>query len=473
MVDRPTAVDNSVNIIELGSSPRRDENDLGSERNEMTEHATSARISHARRRPHVVIVGGGFGGLSAIRAMRKADVDITLVDRHTYNTFQPLLYQVATAGLNPGDVTFFLRATRMAQRNVGFRQGEVVGVDPSAREITFADGEKLSYDYLVLASGATTNYFGTKGAEPYSLAIYTRAQALTLRDKIFTTLEHSAAADSPDELSVVIVGAGPTGVEMAGALAELRNDALTTIYPELDPRRTHIVLVEMSDRVLGTFDPKLRTFSARALRERGVELRLNTAVAEVRQDGVQLGNGDFLKAGVVVWATGVTVPRIVGEWDLPQGRGGRITVEPDLRVTGFRNVFAVGDVALTADALPQLAQPAIQGGKHAGKQIAALVSGRPTRPFHYHDKGTMATVGRRAAIAEIAVTKKHSIRLTGTIAWFVWLFIHIVMLLGNRNRLATFVNLFTKYLAPSRRTNPIVGDVPVFERVTSDHRAAS
>jgi len=439
----------------------------------MTDEVAPTDISHARRRPHVVVIGGGFGGLCAIHALRKADVDITLVDRHTYNTFQPLLYQVATAGLNPGDVTFFLRATRMAQRNVGFRQGEVVGIDPVGQEITFADGERLAYDYLVLASGATTNYFGTPGAEQNSFAIYTRAQALTLRDKIFTGLEHSAAAERSDDLGIVIVGAGPTGVEMAGALAELRNDALIKIYPELDPRRTHIVLVEMSDRVLGTFDAKLRTFAARALRERGVELRLNTAVAEVRSDGVLLGNGDFLKAGVVVWGAGVTVPRIVGEWGLPQGRGGRITVEPDLRVTGFRNVFAVGDVALTAEALPQLAQPAIQGGKHVGKQIAALVVGRPTQPFRYYDKGTMATVGRRAAIAQIAVTKKHSVDLTGTLAWLVWLFIHIVMLLGNRNRLATFVNLFTKYLAPSRRTNPIVGDVPVFERRNSGRRAAS
>ncbi len=440
----------------------------------MTEPTTSARTSNARRRPHVVIVGGGFGGLTAVRALRKADVDITLVDRHTYNAFQPLLYQVATAGLNPGDVTFFLRATRMAQNNVSFRQGLVVGVDPAGQQITFQDGEQLAYDYLILAAGATTNYFGTKGAEQNSLAIYTRAQALTLRDKIFTNLEHAAASASGEDMAIVVVGAGPTGVEMAGALAELRNDAMTTIYPELDPRRTHIVLLEMGDKVLAPFNEKLRNFAARALRERGVELRLNTAVAEVRPDGVLLGNGDFLKAGVVVWATGVTVPKIVGEWGLPQGRGGRITVEADLRVTGFRNIFAVGDLALTPEALPQLAQPALQGGKHAGKQIAALVSGRPTQPFHYYDKGTMATVGRRAAIADIAVTKKHSIRVTGTIAWFIWLFIHIVMLLGNRNRLATFVNLFTKYLAPSRRTNPIVGDVPVFERQgTEEHRAAS
>src|SRR6478736_3804220 len=168
----------------------------------MTQPSTPVQASSAGRRPHVVVLGGGFGGLTAVKALAKSDVDITLVDRHTYNAFQPLLYQVATAGLNPGDVTFFLRATRMAQRNVGFRQGEVVGVDPSSQEITFADGEKLTYDYLVLASGATTNYFGTKGAEQNSLAIYTRAQALTLRDKIFTTLEHSAAADSTEDLAI-------------------------------------------------------------------------------------------------------------------------------------------------------------------------------------------------------------------------------------------------------------------------------
>ncbi|HEY5880799.1 MAG TPA: NAD(P)/FAD-dependent oxidoreductase [Nakamurella sp.] len=429
----------------------------------MTMPSSSAPASSARRRPHVVVLGGGFGGLTAVKALAKSDVDITLVDRHTYNAFQPLLYQVATAGLNPGDVTFFLRATRMAQKNVCFRQAEVAGVDPAAQRITFAGGNGMHYDYLIIATGATTNYFGTRGAEENSLAIYTRAQALRLRDRIFTHLEHAAAANTAEDLAIVVVGGGPTGVEMAGALAELRNDAMATVYPELDPRRTHIVLVEMSDKVLGPFAPPLREFAARALRERGVELRLNTSVAEVRPDGVVLGGGEFLKAGVVVWATGVTVPATVGRWGLPQGRGGRIQVDKDLRVTGFKNVFAIGDVALLPDPLPQLAQPALQGGHHAGRQVAALTLGRPTHPFHYHDKGTMATVGRRAAIADIQLIKGRSIRLTGTLAWFAWLFVHIVMLLGNRNRLATFVNLVTKYLAPSRRTNPIVGDVPVFE----------
>lgn len=429
----------------------------------MTQTSTPTQSSSARRRPHVVVLGGGFGGLTAVKALGKADVDITLVDRHTYNAFQPLLYQVATAGLNPGDVTFFLRATRMAQKNVSFRQAEVKGLDPGAQVITFTDDSTIHFDYLVIATGATTNYFGTKGAAENSLAIYTRAQALRLRDKIFTNLEHAAAAQTAEDLAIVVVGAGPTGVEMAGALAELRNDAMASVYPELDPRRTHIVLVEMADKVLAPFAPSLREFAARALRERGVELRLNTSVAEVRPDGVVLGGGEFLKAGVVVWATGVTVPQIVGEWGLPQGRGGRITVDKDLRVTGSRSIFAVGDVALLPEPLPQLAQPALQGGRHAGRQIAALVAGRPTHPFHYHDKGTMATVGRRAAVADIQLVRGRSVRLNGTLAWFAWLFVHIVMLLGNRNRLATFVNLTTKYLAPSRRTNPIVGDVPVFE----------
>ncbi len=418
-----------------------------------------------------MVVGGGFGGLTTIKALGKSDVDITLIDRHTYNAFQPLLYQVATAGLNPGDVTFFLRATRMSQKNVSFRQGEVTGIDTAEQLITFHDGGTMDYDYLVIASGATTNYFGTKGAEENSRAIYTRQQALRLRDEIFTNLEHAAASNTTEDLAIVVVGAGPTGVEMAGALAELRNDAMASIYPELDPRRTHIVLVEMADKVLAPFAPSLREYAAKALRERGVELRLNTSVAEVTPDGVLLGGGEFLKAGVVIWATGVAVPKVVGTWGLPQGRGGRIEVEADLRVKGFKNIFAVGDVAIYPDALPQLAQPALQGGKHAGKQIAALVTGRPTHPFHYHDKGTMATVGRRAAIADIALIKGKTLKLTGTLAWLAWLFVHIVMLLGNRNRLATLVNLSTKYLAPSRRTNPIVGDVPVFEHQIPEARA--
>ena len=434
----------------------------------MSAQPTPARpATTSRRRPHVVVLGGGFAGLGAVRALRKADVDVTLVDQRTYNTFQPLLYQVATAGLNAGDVTFFLRAARMKQLNLSFRHGEVETIDPEGGSLNFTDGSTLDFDYAIIATGVTTNYFNTPGAAENTLAIYSRAQALTLRDRIFTQLEHAAASGefigSP-ELTMVVVGAGATGVETAGALAEMRNDAMAVVYPELDPRRTHIVLVEMGGVVLPPFDAGLRDYAARELRERGVELRLNTSVKEVSAEGVTLGNGEFLAARVVIWATGVTAPKAVAKWGVPQGRGGRITVDSDMRVHGLTNVFAAGDVAVTPDALPQLAQPALQGGKQAGKNIVHLVAGEPTADFHYKDKGTMATIGRRAAIADIALPFGKSIKLTGTLAWLVWLYVHIATLLGNRNRLATFVNSVTKYMSPSRRTNPIVGDVPVFDR---------
>ena len=239
---------------------------------------------------------------------------------------------------------------------------------------------------------------------------------------------------------------------------------MAVVYPELDPRRTHIVLVEMGGVVLPPFDSSLREYAARELRERGVELRLNTSVKEVSPEGVTLGNGEFLPARVVIWATGVTAPKAVAKWGVPQGRGGRITVDADMRVHGFSNIFAAGDVAVTPDALPQLAQPALQGGRQAGRNIVHLVAGESTADFRYKDKGTMATIGRRAAIADIALPYGKSVKLTGTLAWLVWLYVHIATLLGNRNRLATFVNLVTKYMSPSRRTNPIVGDVPVFDR---------
>ena len=431
----------------------------------MTENIALAptRVVGAHKRPRVVVVGGGFAGIQVIRSLGRADVDVTLVDRHAYTAFQPLLYQVATAGLNPGDVTYFLRATRMTQRNVSFRQGELVGIDDARKTAILGDGSRMPYDYLVLATGATTNYFGTRGAAENSMAIYTRAQALALRDRIFTRLEHAAASAAGEDLAIVVVGAGPTGVEMAGALAELRNDSMASIYPELDPRRTHIVLVEMTGTVLGPFDEKLQKYAARALRERGVELQLNTSVAQVRPDGVEFGNGEFRRAGVVVWATGVTVPPSVAKWGLPQGRGGRVTVDDNLQVIGHPDIFAAGDLAVTPNPLPQLATPAQQQGKHIGRQISALVQGRPVHPWSFRDKGTMATVGRRAAVCDIAVSRNHSIKLTGTPAWLIWMLLHIVLLLGGRNRLAVFVNLFTKYLAPSRRTNPIVGDIPVFE----------
>jgi NADH dehydrogenase len=255
----------------------------------------------------------------------------------------------------------------------------------------------------------------------------------------------------------VIVGAGPTGVEMAGTLAELRNTALPVTYPELDLGHVRVVLVEMTDKVLGLFAPRLRRYTAKALRERGVELRLGTAVKEVHADGVVLSDGERLPSAVTVWATGVKVHDKVAGWGLPQGRGGRIQVEPDMRVVGHPEIFAVGDVAASVGgALPQLAQPAIQGGRHAAAQIRRLLAGEPTEPMAYRNKGTMATIGRSAAVAQLPL----GVKLKGRVAWVGWLGLHIAMLVGYRNRLATLANLSVRYLAWPGRLNVIVGDPP-------------
>ncbi len=419
----------------------------------------SAQVQR-RQKPHVVVVGGGFAGLRAVRALRHVDVDVTLIDRHPYNTFYPLLYQVATATLNPGDITYFLRAVRARQKNMRFVNGTVTAMDHTAREIVLDNGGVVVYDHLVVAAGVAANYFGIPGAAEYALPMYTRTQALAMRDAIFTKLEQAAVSGQESDLRVVVVGGGATGVETAGALAELRNNDMPATYPELDPRRTHITLVEMLPTVLSPFVQRLRDYAHRSLRRRGVDLRLGAAVKEVRPDGVVIGDDEeFLPAGVVVWASGVTVHESVSKWDLPQGKGGRIVVDDHLRVEGLDNVYAVGDIAAeTGDrALPQLAQPAIQGGQYVGEQLKRkLQGGEEMDRFEYRDKGILATIGRSSAVAQIPRVPP----LTGFPAWVVWTAVHLFYLLGGRNRLATMVNLGARYLFWRRNHNAIVGDTP-------------
>src|SRR4051794_31224705 len=255
-----------------------------------------------QKRPHVVVVGGGFGGIAAVRKLKRANVDVTLIDRHTYNTFQPLLYQVATASLNPGDVTWFLRAIRAKQSNVRFIKGTVLTMDHVNKTIGLESGLSVSYDHLILAAGVTTNFFGVPGAEEFGMPLYKRSQALAVRDRMFAALENAVINRTDEDLRIVVVGGGATGVETAGAFAELRNNDMPTTYPELDRKRIHISLIEMGPFVLAPFHPNLRDYARKALEKRDVDLRLETTVKEVRADGVRVvkdGKEEFLPAGIV------------------------------------------------------------------------------------------------------------------------------------------------------------------------------
>jgi len=410
-------------------------------------------ITDADPRPHVVVLGAGFAGIAAVRALRKAPVRVTLVDRHSYSTFQPLLYQVATGALNPGDITYGARGFA-AHTGARFRKGEVLTIDPETRTISLDLGPDLHYDYLVIANGVTTNYFGVPGAAENAYPIYTRAEALAVRDRMTGYLDQIAATGERRGASVVVVGGGATGVEMAGTLAELRNTVLPDRYPELDPSEVNVVLVEMTDKVLPPFAPRLREYAAAQLRARGVELRLEAAVKEVRPDSVLLADGTELEAQMTVWATGVSAHERVKSWGLRQGKGGRIVVGGDLRVPEHPEILVAGDIGVIEDdPLPQLAQPALQSGAHAGRTIARLLAGEPTERFHYKDKGTMATIGRGSAVADIA----HGPKVVGVLAWLIWMFVHVFALLGNRNRIMVSLGLTFRYLA-QRRGQMVVGD---------------
>jgi NADH dehydrogenase len=406
---------------------------------------------------HVVIVGAGFAGLSAVARLRKAGLRVTVIDKNLYSTFQPLLYQVATGGLNPGDIAYPVGGFT-AKRDARYIRGQIDGIDPAARTVRLTDGREIGYDYLILATGVSANYFGIRGAQENTFGLYTRADAIVLRDHIMNGFEW--LSDSPDhrrEFAITVVGGGATGVELAGTLCELRNDIMRATFPDVKPGRLHVRLVEMAPGLLMPFSPKLREYTRQELLKRGVDIRLNSTISEVTPDHVVLADGTMLPSDLTVWAAGVAAQPCVGTWGLPQGRGGRLLVSADLRVVGSDRIFAAGDLALNNEhPSPQLAQPAIQEGKHVAEQIVNLRSGEPTQPFHYHDRGTMATIGRQSAVVQLP----GGMRFTGTIAWLAWLALHLVYLIGNRNRIATLINLSWRYIAWARGGGVIVGDEP-------------
>ena len=426
---------------------------------------TVRRVSKSRdrdgeaTRPHrVVVIGAGFGGLAVCEALAKQEVEVVVVDRHNYNTFQPLLYQVATAGLNPGDIAYPVRAYAGAHPHLRFRQDEVTSVDFDARTVAFAEGPPLPYDYLVLAVGASTNFFAVPGAQEHAKAIYTMEDALAVRKMALESVERASSHGATEgDLTVVVVGGGPTGVEMAGALADLRQMEFHTHYKDLDPSLSRIVLVEQQDRLLGGFHPKLGGYARRVLERRGVDVRCNESVKEVLSDRVVLGSGEVISCRIVVWAAGVGPCALTESLELPKVRG-RVQVGEDLRVKGFADVFAIGDMAAATGGvngrpLPQLAQPAIQEGRLVGDQIRRLLADEPTEAFRYRDKGIMATIGRRAAVAQLP----GGVRVRGTPAWLVWLGLHIVFLLGVRNRTSVLLNWAWRYVSWGRGPKVIAG----------------
>src|SRR6202522_667795 len=394
--------------------------------------------------PHVIIVGAGFAGLSAVGQLRKAGCMVTVIDKNLYSTFQPLLYQVATGGLNPGDVSYAVGGFT-SRRRTRYVRGDLAGVDTAARQVRLSDGRELGYDYLMLATGVAANYFGLPGAEENTFALYSRADAIVLRDHLMNGFERlSERSDPKSEFVITVVGGGATGVELAGTAAELRREVIQSTFPDVDPARVHVRLIEMAPQLVMPFHPKLREDTRRQLVHRGVDIKLNTEIREVRPDCVILADGQNLPTDLTVWAAGVAGPHSMADWGLPLGKGGRLLVGSDLRVEGSDRIFAIGDIALhQQDPSPQLAQPAIQHGKHAAEQVVHLINGEPTQPFRYHGRGMMATVCGGSAIVELP----QGPRFTGTLAWLAWLGLHLLYLLGGRNRVATLINLSWRYLA--------------------------
>jgi NADH:ubiquinone reductase (H+-translocating) len=428
----------------------------------MTLEKTGDRPSAA---PRVVVVGAGFAGLYTIRGLRKSGYRVTILDKNLYATFQPLLYQVATGGLNPGDVSYAVGGYAR-QHHARYARGELSTIDPAAREITLTDGRVLGYDYLVLATGVSASHFGIKGAERYTYGLYTRRDAVTLRDRFLADVERLSEGAPDAQLAITMVGGGATGVELAGTMAELRDGVLRDTFPDVDPARIHVRVVEMQPDLLGPFDKKLRDYTRDQLVKRGVDVQLNTAIAEVTPDRVILKDGRDLHSDITVWTAGVAAPPEAKTWGLPQGHAGRLETGPDLRVKGQDRIFAVGDIGLdTDDPTPQLSQPAIQMGLHAARQIMRLEAGQPTETFRYHDKGQAATIGRNSAVIELAKGPD----FTGILAWLGWLGLHLFYLLGGRNRVTALINLAWRYLTWGHGGVVIVGDEPTGE----DEPAAS
>lgn len=416
--------------------------------------------------PHVIIIGGGFAGLNAAKALAKLSVRVTVLDRRNYHLFQPLLYQVAMAGLSPGNIAAPLRGILRGYPSVQVLMGEVEDIDPQALVVRLADGESLGYDFLIVATGASHSYFGRDEWATAAPGLKTIEDALEIRRRVLLAFEEAEREPDPvlrqARLTFVVVGAGPTGVELAGALGEMAHYTLRNNFRTIDPSLAHIILVEAMDRVLPPYTPALSAKAETSLEQLGVTVRTGTLVAAVEPHQVTLRHGEqeeVIPCRTVLWAAGVQASPLGKVLQARSGaeldRVGRVLVEPDLSVQGYPNLFVVGDLAHFAHGLerplPGLAPVAMQQGNHVAKVIAARLENRAPEPFHYRDRGTMATIGRAAAVAQIG-----RVQLSGLIAWLAWLFIHLMYLVGFDSRVLVFLQWVWNYVTYRRGVRLIV-----------------
>jgi NADH dehydrogenase len=429
-------------------------------------HASSSPWQHHRVasatggvRPQIVIVGAGFAGLATAKALAGAPVDITIIDRNNFHTFQPLLYQVASAGLGADDIAHSVRGIFHSQLNVDFIMGSVVGIDRAAKRVLLDGADPVAYDTLVFAAGAVTSTFGVAGVHEHAFGLKGLDESLALRNHVLTQFERAArdpALIDAGALTFVIVGGGPTGVELAGALSELFAIVLSRDFPRLAVGRARVVLLEATDHLLGPFAGASRAYALERLRAMGVDVRLGATVQRVTAAAVELAGGETIPTRTPIWVAGVRAHPLADALGFAQSTGGRIVVKPDLTIADDPDTFVIGDLAAVEGRdgrpLPQLAPVAIQSGKHVARAIRRRLRGRRVGRFRYVDKGTMATIGRDAAVAELPA----SIRFQGRTAWVAWLVLHLMYLVGFRNRLNVLVNWSWNYLTYDRGARLIV-----------------
>jgi NADH:ubiquinone reductase (H+-translocating) len=410
-------------------------------------------------RPHVVIVGGGFAGLNAVKQLRDAHVAVTVIDRHNHHVFQPLLYQVATASLSPADIAAPIRAVLHKQDNVRVILAEVTGIDLERRVVQMGSDE-LTFDYLILAAGATHSYFGHDEWESFAGGLKTLDDAVRMRNRILAAFEIAERANSEEErrreLTFAIVGGGPTGVELAGAIAEIAKHSIARDFDMIDPAQARIILIEAGPRLLAAFPESLGTRARKELERLGVEVRPDSMVTEIDAHGVTLASGERIEAATILWAAGVQASPLGRELGVEVDRAGRVPVLADLSLAGHPEVFVAGDLAALngkdGKQLPGVAQVAMQQGRTAARNIVRRLQGEPGETFRYKDLGNMATIGRNHAVADI-----RGIKLHGFLAWLAWIFIHLINLIGFRNRILVMTQWVWGYLTFHRRVRLITG----------------